>query len=88
MLEVYGSKHSLLPRIWEVEAVGIGASSSELRTPCCAILLRRASQSHLEEGSGKVVCEGSVRSPKPSSIRAVCTQALLVSTTDQEPTSP
>jgi hypothetical protein len=32
MLLVYGSKHSLLPRICDVDAVGIGATSSELRT--------------------------------------------------------
>src|ERR1051325_6846218 len=33
ILLVYGSKHSLLPRICDVEAVGMGASNSELRTP-------------------------------------------------------
>ena len=33
MLLVIGSKHSLLPRICDVLAVGIGASSSELRMP-------------------------------------------------------
>jgi hypothetical protein len=35
MFDVYGSKHSLLPRIWLVLAVGMGATSSELRTPFC-----------------------------------------------------
>ena len=33
------------PRIWAVEAVGMGATSSELRTPCCAICARSAAQS-------------------------------------------
>ena len=33
MLEVNGSVLSLLPMIWAVEAVGIGAISRELRTP-------------------------------------------------------
>jgi len=32
--DVYGSKHSLLPRICAVDAVGIGATSNEFRTPC------------------------------------------------------
>ena len=45
MLEVYGSKHSLLPRICEVDAVGMGATSSELRTPLAAIFSRRPVQS-------------------------------------------
>lgn len=44
MLEVYGSKHSLLPRICAVDAVGIGAHSSELRSPCRAMRLRSSSQ--------------------------------------------
>ena len=39
--DVYGSKDSLLPRICAVDAVGMGASSSELRTPCSAISARR-----------------------------------------------
>jgi len=47
---VYGSKHSLLPRICAVEAVGIGASSSELRTPCCAMRALTSAQSHLFDG--------------------------------------
>jgi hypothetical protein len=33
MLEVYGSKHSLFPKICEVEAVGIGAIKSEFLAP-------------------------------------------------------
>merc|ERR1719174_2744127 len=49
-LDVYGSKHSLLPRICAVDAVGIGARSSELRTPCVLILARSAAQSHRGEG--------------------------------------
>ena len=40
---------SLLPRIWLVDAVGIGASSSELRSPCCLISAFSASQSHRPE---------------------------------------
>lgn len=35
--DVNGSKHSLLPKICDVEAVGIGASKSELRMPCFCI---------------------------------------------------
>ena len=34
IFDVYGSKHSLFPKICAVEAVGIGANNSELRTPC------------------------------------------------------
>ena len=30
--DVHGSTHSLLPRIWEDDAVGIGATSSEFLT--------------------------------------------------------
>jgi hypothetical protein len=37
MLDVYGSKHSLLPKICDVEAVGMGATRRELRTPCVEI---------------------------------------------------
>ena len=33
ILDVNGSVLSLLPMIWAVEAVGIGAISRELRTP-------------------------------------------------------
>ena len=44
-LDVYGSNDSLLPRIWAVDAVGIGATSSELRTPCSATEARNAVQS-------------------------------------------
>jgi hypothetical protein len=42
---VYGSKHSLKPRIVDVDAVGIGAIRSELRMPCSAIFALRPSQS-------------------------------------------
>ena len=41
-LLVNGSKHSLYPRIWLVDAVGIGAMSSELRRPFEARVLRAA----------------------------------------------
>merc|ERR1711887_343919 len=50
MFDVKGSNDSLLPRIWAVDAVGIGASSSEFRHPCSAKSLRNLAQSHLEEG--------------------------------------
>ena len=40
MFEVYGSKHSLLPRICDVDAVGMGATRSEFRTPLAAIFER------------------------------------------------
>lgn len=49
-MEVYGSKHSLFPRIWLVEAVGIGANNSEFITPFLAIMSLRAAQSHRPEG--------------------------------------
>ena len=49
-LDVYGSKHSLLPRIWAVDAVGIGASSSELRTPWFLMRPLSATQSHRFDG--------------------------------------
>ena len=45
-LDVYGSKHSLLPRICAVDAVGIGASSSELRSAVLRDLGAQAAQSH------------------------------------------
>lgn len=47
---VKGSTLSLLPRICAVEAVGIGATSSEFRRPCSAILAFRPAQSCLSEG--------------------------------------
>src|ERR1700743_3716393 len=50
MLEVYGSKHSLKPKIWDVEAVGIGATRSELRRPCLAMSAVREAQSHRSVG--------------------------------------
>ena len=79
MLDVYGSKHSLLPRIWQawtrwarigamkgldrglhvakegartcaVDAVGMGATSSELYKPWRAMRARSAGQSHLADG--------------------------------------
>jgi hypothetical protein len=42
----------LLPRIWEVEAVGMGASSRLLRTPWAAMLARRPAQSQRALGAG------------------------------------
>jgi hypothetical protein len=50
MFDVYGSKHSLLPRICDVDAVGIGANKSELRTPWTAIFARSAAQSQRSVG--------------------------------------
>src|SRR4051812_1437484 len=50
MFEVNGSKHSLLPSICEVEAVGIGATSKELRTPYFFTSVFSSVQSQREEG--------------------------------------
>lgn len=50
MFEVYASIDSLLPRIWAVDAVGMGANSNELRTPYLAIFSFRAAQSHRSVG--------------------------------------
>ena len=47
--EVYGSKHSLLPKIWEVDAVGIGANNNEFLTPCFLTFCFSFVQSHLPE---------------------------------------
>lgn len=50
-MDVYGSKHSFHPRICEVEAVGIGATRRELRTPCSLIWARRVVQSQRSVGT-------------------------------------
>lgn len=50
MLDVYGSKHSLLPRIWLVEAVGIGATRREFLTPFLEIMSLNIGQSHRSDG--------------------------------------
>ena len=50
MLLVYGSKHSLLPRIWAVDAVGMGAMSNELRMPCSLISSFKMSHSQRSDG--------------------------------------
>ena len=47
MFDVNGSKDSLLPKIWAVEAVGIGARSNEFRQPCSARSFLNWAQSHL-----------------------------------------
>ena len=47
---VYGSKHSLNPRIWLVEAVGIGARRREFLRPVLVILSFNEAQSHSEVG--------------------------------------
>ena len=46
---MYGSKHSLFPKICEVEAVGIGATNKELRTPFFTTFSRKLSQSQRPE---------------------------------------
>jgi len=46
MFEVKGSVDSLLPIIWAVDAVGIGANNNELRTPYWDIFWRSVTQSH------------------------------------------
>merc|ERR1712195_256763 len=50
ILEVYGSKHSLFPKICDVDAVGIGAINKELRKPCVAMLAFNVTQSQRSEG--------------------------------------
>ena len=45
--EVYGSNDSLLPKIYEVDAVGMGESKSEFLTPCSITCFLKASQSYL-----------------------------------------
>jgi len=52
MLLVNGSMHSLLPRIWLVLAVGMGAIMSELRTPYLMTSARSDSQSRPRAGLG------------------------------------
>jgi hypothetical protein len=47
MLVVYGSKLSLFPKIYEVEAVGIGASKRLFLAPCCITSFLIPSQSYL-----------------------------------------
>ena len=46
MLLEIGSKHSVLPRICDVLAVGIGAKSSEFRNPCFMMRSFREIQSY------------------------------------------
>src|SRR6187402_198682 len=50
MFEVYGSKHSLLPNICEVDAVGIGATNNEFLTPCSITSALNDSQSQRSVG--------------------------------------
>ena len=45
-LDVMGSNASVFPKIWAVDAVGIGATNKELRMPCCARFLKE-SQSYI-----------------------------------------
>lgn len=47
---VYGSKHSLNPRIWLVEAVGIGERRREFLRPVLEILSFNEAQSHRDVG--------------------------------------
>ena len=44
---MYGSKHSLFPKICEVDAVGIGATNNEFLTPFFFISFLSLAQSHL-----------------------------------------
>jgi len=46
---VYGSKLSLFPRIYEVEAVGMGASNNEFLAPYLMTSYLSLSQSYLVE---------------------------------------
>ena len=46
MLLEIGSKHSVLPRICDVLAVGMGARSSEFRRPCFTMRAFKAVQSY------------------------------------------
>ena len=55
MFEVYGSKHSLLPRICDVLAVGIGATSKEFLTPCFFTFFLNPDQSHLPLRSSSLI---------------------------------
>src|SRR5574343_1407439 len=55
MLEVYGSKASLLPKICEVEAVGIGAINKEFLTPCCITSLRKLARSQRPDNSSSLM---------------------------------
>jgi hypothetical protein len=61
MFDVYGSMHSLLPRICDVDAVGIGASSSELRAPWINTSSFKAAQSQRSLGLTPLLCDESVR---------------------------
>merc|ERR1719397_535954 len=45
IFDVYGSKHSLLPKIWEVDAVGIGATNKLFLTPYFLISFLKPFQS-------------------------------------------
>ncbi len=47
---VYGSKLSLFPKIYDVEAVGIGATRSEFLVPCSITSFLKDSQSYLSVG--------------------------------------
>ena len=51
--EVRGSNDSVLPMIWAVDAVGIGAVSNEFRAPYCTKSWRSEDQGYL---SSVVVC--------------------------------
>lgn len=46
-LDVIGSNVSMLPNIYDVDAVGIGAISKEFLTPYCLICYHKVVQSQL-----------------------------------------
>lgn len=48
--DVYGSKDSLLPKIYDVDAVGIGATNKEFLIPYYITSFLSESQSNLPEG--------------------------------------
>ena len=49
-MQADGSKDSVFPRIWAVDAVGIGANNREFLQPCSARSFLSWAQSHLEDG--------------------------------------
>ncbi|MNF98121.1 hypothetical protein D3C84_809720 [compost metagenome] len=55
MFDVYGSNASLFPRICEVEAVGIGATNNELRTPCSITSFLNEAQSQRPDNSSSFI---------------------------------
>ena len=65
ILLVIGSKHSLLPKICDVLAVGIGATRRELRTPYFTTCLRNLFQSYK-------ACDGTYKSESGTTFHKSC----------------